>query len=79
MVEPLLAKVGIEFLNDMSALPDDRNARACAEHQVALLIMHSVGEPKVPHLTQQWDDVMGAMEEFFEENRELIELAKPLL
>jgi dihydropteroate synthase len=28
--------------------------------------MHSVGEPKVPHFHQQWDDVMGAMEVFFE-------------
>jgi dihydropteroate synthase len=56
-----------EILNDMGALPDDRNARLCAEHGAALLIMHSVGEPKIPHLHQQWDDVMGAMERFFEE------------
>lgn len=57
----------VELLNDMGALPDDRNARLCAEHGAALLIMHSVGEPKVPHLHQQWDDVMGAMERFFDE------------
>ncbi len=62
---PLLAGGKVELLNDMGALPDDRNARACAEHGVALLIMHSVGEPKVPHLQQQWEDVMGSMEEFF--------------
>jgi dihydropteroate synthase len=58
-------KVGI--LNDMGALPDDRNARHCAEHGAALLIMHSVGEPKIPHVHQQWTDVMGEMERFFEE------------
>ena len=57
----------IELLNDMGALPDDRNARLCAEHGAALLVMHSVGEPKVPHVHQQWDDVMGAMEAFFED------------
>ena len=57
----------VELLNDMGAMPDDRNARLCAEHGAALLVMHSVGEPKVPHVHQQWDDVMVAMERFFEE------------
>lgn len=57
----------VELLNDMGALPDARNARLCAEHGAALLVMHSVGEPKVPHVHQQWDDVMAAMERFFEE------------
>ncbi|RYD68309.1 MAG: dihydropteroate synthase [Verrucomicrobiaceae bacterium] len=57
---------GVEFVNDMGALPDDRNARLCADAGASLLIMHSVGEPKVPHFHQQWEDVMGAMEAFFE-------------
>lgn len=57
----------VELVNDMGALPDDRNARRCADHGAALLVMHSVGEPKIPHVHQQWDDVMGAMERFFEE------------
>jgi dihydropteroate synthase len=56
--------LGVELVNDMGALPDDRNARLCAGAGAALLIMHSVGEPKVPHFHQQWDDVMGSMEEF---------------
>jgi dihydropteroate synthase len=59
--------LGVELLNDMGALPDDRNARLCAEYGASLLIMHSVGEPKVPHFHQQWADVMGEMERFFEE------------
>jgi dihydropteroate synthase len=59
--------MGVELLNDMSGLPDDGNARRCAEHEASLLIMHSVGEPKVPHLHQQWVDVMGSMNQFFEE------------
>lgn len=60
-------KHGAELVNDMGGLPDDRNARACAEAGASLLIMHSVGLPKVPHVHQQWDDVMGEMERFFEE------------
>lgn len=74
-VEGVLRMGNVELLNDMGALPDDRNARLCAEHGAALLIMHSVGEPKIPHLHQQWDDVMGAMERFFEEKLTLAEMA----
>jgi dihydropteroate synthase len=75
VVEGVLKSGKVELLNDMSALPDDRNARACAAHGAALLIMHSVGEPKVPHFQQQWADVMGAMERFFEEKLQLAEAA----
>lgn len=63
----------IDLLNDMSALPDDRNARLCAQHGVPLLIMHSVGPPKVSHTHQKWDDLMGSMISFFKEK---IEVAK---
>ena len=67
VVEGVLGMGRVELLNDMGGLPDARNAAACAQHGAALLIMHSVGEPKVPHVHQQWQDVMGAMERFFEE------------
>lgn len=66
-VAGILTSGKVELINDMSALPDDRNARHCAEHHAALLIMHSVGEPKIPHLTQRWDDVMAEMDRFFSE------------
>lgn len=56
----------VELVNDMGGLPDDRNARLCASAGASLLIMHSVGEPKVPHFHQEWEDVMGSMEAFFE-------------
>lgn len=72
----------IDLINDMSALPDGRNARACAAKQVPLLIMHSVGLPKVPHTEQQWPDLMKAMCQFFTEKIELAEangLSKELL
>lgn len=65
VVEAVLP-LGVELVNDMGALPNDRNARLCAAAGASLLIMHSVGEPKVPHFHQQWDDVMAAMEAFFE-------------
>jgi dihydropteroate synthase len=67
VVEGVLKSGKVELVNDMGALPDDRNARLCAEHGAALLVMHSVGEPKVPHFQQQWPDVMDAMERFFAE------------
>lgn len=72
VVEEVLRMGKVELINDMGALPDDRNARACALHGAALLVMHSVGEPKVPHVHQQWDDVMGEMVRFFEEKLELV-------
>jgi dihydropteroate synthase len=71
VVEGVLRMGKVEIVNDMGALPDDRNAKSCALHGAALLIMHSVGEPKVPHFSQQWADVMGEMERFFEEKIEL--------
>lgn len=65
VVEGVLKSSKVELVNDMGALPDDRNARLCANYGAALLIMHSVGEPKVPHFQQQWPDVMAAMVRFF--------------
>lgn len=70
VVEQVLP-MGVELLNDMSGLPDGRNAELCAGHVASLLIMHSVGEPKVPHLHQQWVDVMDSMECFFAEKIKL--------
>jgi len=58
--------LGGDILNDIGALPTDENAHICAEHGAALLIMHSVGEPKVKHTHIHYDDVMQALEVFFE-------------
>lgn len=70
VVESVLP-LGVELINDMGGLPDGRNAAACARFGASLLIMHSVGEPKVPHLHQQWEDVVGSMKRFFEEKMAL--------
>ena len=75
VIEGVLRMGKVEIINDMSALPDDRNAKSCTQHGAALLIMHSVGEPKVPHLSQQWADVMGDIERFFEEKLALAQAA----
>ena len=58
---------GGDILNDMGGLPTDENARICADFGAALLIMHSVGEPKVPHFEVQWDDPIRSLCEFFEQ------------
>ena len=63
--------LGGDILNDISALPDARNAELCAQHGAALLIMHSVGQPKVPHTHVGYDDVMGTLDAFFEEKTAL--------
>jgi dihydropteroate synthase len=59
--------LGGDILNDISALPTPRNAALCAQHGAALLIMHSVGQPKVPHTHIAYPDVMAELERFFEE------------
>lgn len=69
---PALA-LGGHLLNDMSALPDDRNARICAETGAALLIMHSIGAPKVSHKHVGYADIVQEMSAFF---REKIALAR---
>jgi dihydropteroate synthase len=66
VVEQVLP-LGGDLLNDIGALPDDRNARLCAQHGAALLIMHSIGQPKVPHTHVGYPDVVAAVEAFFEE------------
>lgn len=58
---------GGDLLNDIGGLPTGENARLCAEHGVALLIMHTVGQPKVPHTHVAYDDIMACLEEFFAE------------
>ncbi len=57
---------GADILNDMGGLPTDENARLCAEHGAALLIMHTRGAPKVPHLATTYPDVISDVLEFFE-------------
>lgn len=62
-----LAAAGAEMVNDMGGLPTDENARIAAESGAALLIMHTRGEPKVPHRGARYDDILEDMGAFFRE------------
>jgi dihydropteroate synthase len=59
--------IGGHFLNDIGALPTDENARIAAKRGVALLIMHSIGRPKQKHTHIVYEDVLDALEKFFED------------
>ena len=67
--------VGGDILNDISALPTPHHAELCAEHKAALLIMHSVGQPKVPHTHVGYPDIMAELDRFFEERIRMAESA----
>lgn len=64
---------GVDLLNDMSALPHGTNARLCAKHGTALLIMHSIGVPKVPHTHVTYENILVTLEQFFCEKIALAE------
>ena len=64
-----------DLLNDMGGLPTPENAEICAATGAALLIMHTVGEPKVPHTHVGWRDVIGEMRAFFAEKMAVAEAA----
>lgn len=66
---------GGDLINDISALPTDANARLCADHGASLLIMHSVGEPKVPHTHVGYDNVLDTLTAFFDEKLALAQNA----
>ena len=76
---PEVARVALaaggDILNDIGGLPTDENARICAETGAALLIMHTVGTPKIPHTHVGYEDVMQRLDEFFAEKIALVERA----
>lgn len=63
--------VGGDILNDIGGLASDENARLCADHGAALVVMHTVGQPKIPHTHVAYDDVMQRIGAFFEEKIEV--------
>ena len=62
---------GGDLINDISALPDATNAQLCADHGASLLIMHSIGQPKVPHTHVAYEDILETLETFFDEKMAL--------
>jgi dihydropteroate synthase len=67
--------IGGHLFNDLSSLHDDQNARLCAKARAALLIMHSVGQPKIPHTHIIYPDVVGELKRFFRKKMALAEQA----
>ncbi|MEE2967199.1 MAG: dihydropteroate synthase [Verrucomicrobiota bacterium] len=59
--------LGVDLLNDIGALHSNDNAQLCADHGTALLIMHSVGLPKEPHLGEKYENIVNEVNRFFEE------------
>ncbi|PWU10550.1 MAG: dihydropteroate synthase [Verrucomicrobia bacterium] len=68
---PLVARTvlaaGGHILNDIGALPSMENAHTCAQYGAALVIMHSIGQPKVSHRHVRYQDVLESLQSFFEE------------
>ncbi len=67
--------IGGHLLNDIGGLPTDENAHICADTGAALLIMHSIGEPKISHTHIGYDDIMERLDIFFSEKIALAEAA----
>jgi len=67
--------LGVDLLNDIGALHSNDNAKLCADHGTALLIMHSIGLPKEPHLGEKYEDIVAEVNGFFEEKISVSESA----
>ena len=65
IVEAALQTGEVDIVNDIGGLSDDANARLCFEFNAALLIMHTVGEPKVAHTEESYEDVWESLNQFF--------------
>lgn len=66
VVEAVLKTGRVDIINDIGGLVDDANARLCFEFHAALLLMHTLGEPKVPQTHRRYRDIHEAMEDFFD-------------
>ena len=68
-----IVPLGIDILNDIGALNQSANAEICAKHGSALLIMHSIGLPKEPHLGQKYENIIDEINIFFEKKIQFAE------
>ena len=64
-VATIALRSGGHLLNDLSALPDNRNALICAHTGAALLIIHAVGSPKISHTHIFYQNAIEEMLQFF--------------
>ena len=68
-----IVPLGIDILNDIGALIQSDNGEICAKHGSALLIMHSIGLPKEPHLGQKYENIIDEINIFFEKKIQFAE------
>lgn len=60
-------RLGVHIINDVSGLQKEpRFAELCAEFDMALIIMHSKGEPKTMQENPSYNDVLGEVVEFLD-------------
>jgi dihydropteroate synthase len=74
VAQAVLAEGG-DLLNDIGALPTDENARICTATGAALLIMHTIGQPKIPHTHITYPDIWATLDSFFEDKIAMAEAA----
>ncbi len=74
VIEAVLETGRVGLINDIGGLEDSINAVLCAKHGAILLIMHTVGQVKVPALDQRYEDVNDALDRFFEEKIRMAKL-----
>jgi dihydropteroate synthase len=72
VAERVLAEGG-DVLNDIGGLPDDSNARVCARSGAGLVVMHTVGAPKVRHTHVRHADVWETLDTFFDAKIAMLE------
>ena len=60
-----LFQSGGDILNDIGAMASPDTTTVAQEFGVALVIMHLVGRPKIPHVHVQYPDIMLTLEDFF--------------
>ena len=65
--------LGVDILNDIGALNQSDNAEICSRHGTTLLIMHSIGLPKEPHLGQKYENIIDEIDLFFKEKIQFAE------
>jgi dihydropteroate synthase len=67
------ANLGVSMINDVSGLRDARMVRVAIEHELPVVLMHMLGDPKTMQLSPDYQDVVGDILLFFQER---IEVAK---
>lgn len=57
---------GVQMVNDITGLTDDRMIEVVAAHHVPVVIMHMQGKSKTMQTDPHYEDVVGEIKKFFE-------------